>query len=112
LKALGVARRLSADEGSAVGTGIQEDANLTVAATHQDDPPTGDMTRLEISGTRDFGFMSGINPALLEDPPFLELEDGRVGEHAPINPKEAILDIVDHEVPEGAIFHGDISSWP
>jgi hypothetical protein len=87
LKALGIPGWLPADERPAVGTGVQQDTHLAIAAACQDDRPARHMSGAKVSGIWDLGFMARIDPALFEDLSPFQFADDWVGKYTPIDPK-------------------------
>src|SRR5207245_592364 len=75
---LRVAFRLAAHHGAAVAAGIEENAEFVFAVAGEDDGPAADRAGLEVAGRADFGLVPYVDPAYVENPPALELEDLRV----------------------------------
>jgi hypothetical protein len=96
LKRPRVARLLPAYESAAMRAGVQEQANYSVVAAHQYHRPACNGSRYIVTGVRNFGFMTDINPASAEEARPLLLKAFRISERAPIHAEQARFPIIDN----------------
>jgi hypothetical protein len=68
---------------------IKQHAHDTVIATNKYHRPPHDVARAVIAGMRHLGLVTDIGPALVEDPASFIGETLRIGERAPIYPKQS-----------------------
>jgi hypothetical protein len=108
LKGFRVATALPADLRPAVRTGVEQDADYAIAAAHQDDRAPRHASRSKIPWLRDFRGVASIEPALLEHVPLFERHDLRIREHAAMHTKHSILAVIEHQVVERRLVHGEL----
>src|SRR5262245_23160250 len=105
LERTGSARLFATDERSTVCTRIQQDADRVIIAAHENDGPTSHPARAKITRIRHFRLMSGINPAVLEDPLLFQCENLRAQERLTIDPKQTVLLIIDDQAFKRSAVH-------
>ena len=94
----GRAGTLAADDVAAMRAGVEERARGAICVAHQDDRTPADPSGDKVARIGDFRFMAGIEPRVVEYlAPFL-LQDLRIGEHAPVDAKDAPRAIVEDQV--------------
>ena len=87
----------AADQVAAVTAGVQQGADLAVLAMHQDQRPTGHRTRHEVAWVWEFRLVAREQPAMIENPRPLLLENVSVDKDAPMDPENAVLSVVNDQ---------------
>jgi len=77
--------------------GVHQDADLAVVTVRQDQRPPADRTRHEIAGLWKFRDMAGEEPAPIENPRPLPLEDLAVDKDAAVDAKDPVFAVVEDQ---------------
>ena len=97
LEGPGIAGFLAAYHRTAMSTRIEQRADRAVVAADQNHGTARDVARTKITGVRHLRFMTGVDPALVEQPtPFL-LEAFGIGEYPPVYTEKASRLVIDDE---------------
>ena len=83
-------------------TGIQEQTDIVVPVPRQNYGTPSDIAGLEIAGFRHFGFMTGINPALVEDAVAFRYQYLRIDKSFSVQPEVVTARIIDNV---GVLLH-------
>ena len=93
---LGIAFAFPAHLGATMTAGIQEQADIVIAIPRQNNGTPSYIAGLEIARFGHFGFMTGINPAPVEDPVAFRYQDIRIDKSFPVEPEVVTAGIIDY----------------
>jgi hypothetical protein len=89
--------RFTADQIAAMAARVHQDADFAVIAVRQDDRPPGHRARHEIAAVGKFREVAGEQPALVENPRPLLLEDLLIDKSAAVDAENAVFPIVEYQ---------------
>src|SRR5262249_29885722 len=89
LKIPRIAMRVTAHHGATMPAGVVKHADSAVGTAHEEKRPSADAAGEEIALVRQLGFMGGIEPREIEDPPLFALEEVGIAVDARTKAKNA-----------------------